>query len=199
MAPLTIRLNLTPLQSEQLGKLQLRFSEACNSLAEIVAQTRCWNRVALHHHAYKHLREKFSDLGSQMTCNVIYSVCKSAKLVYQHPRSPYHYEKFKSKTLPKLQFPQTVPVFFDRHTLSVKSDAISIFTLDGRLKLKIKISPDLEKKFSNLKIKEILLNKDQAGFFMQFFFSDENSKNERTQSMNSATLPAQQESENVDV
>jgi hypothetical protein len=40
--------------------------------------------------AYKPLRERFPQLGSQMACNVIYSVSRAARHVYQHPSSPYN-------------------------------------------------------------------------------------------------------------
>ncbi|MCU0922625.1 MAG: hypothetical protein MUF16_20270, partial [Burkholderiaceae bacterium] len=71
---LRIPLKTSPRQHEQLVQLQRAFAEVCNALAPLVQQTRCWNRVALHHMAYKRLREGFPGLGSQMVCNAIYSV-----------------------------------------------------------------------------------------------------------------------------
>ena len=44
-------------QQQRLTDLRGLFTQACNALAPMVQQTRCWNRVALHHMAYKPLRE----------------------------------------------------------------------------------------------------------------------------------------------
>jgi hypothetical protein len=70
---LRIALNTSPRQHQQLRQLQQAFAAVCNALAPLVRETRCWNRVALHHMAYKQLRERFPELGSQMVCNAIYS------------------------------------------------------------------------------------------------------------------------------
>ena len=87
---LRITLNTTPEQFERLCVLQDEFARVCNALAPMVRDTCCWNRVALHHMAYKTLREQFPAMGSQMVCNAIYSVCRSSRLVYQHPTSPFN-------------------------------------------------------------------------------------------------------------
>ena len=52
-------LNTSPAQHAQLVKLQQSFAEVCNALAPLVQQTRCWNRVALHHMAYKQLGVRY--------------------------------------------------------------------------------------------------------------------------------------------
>ena len=83
-----VLLNTTPEQQARLEALQAAFAEVCNALAPMVQQTRIWNRVALHHMAYKGLRERFPALGSQMVCNAIYSVSRACRLVFQNPESP---------------------------------------------------------------------------------------------------------------
>jgi len=80
-----IRLNTTPEQSARLIALQTAFAEVCNALVPLVRESRVWNRVALHHMAYRGLRERFPALGSQMVCNAIYSVSRSCRLVFQTP------------------------------------------------------------------------------------------------------------------
>ena len=165
---ITLRLNLSAAQQARLRRLQLTFSEACNFVFPFVATHRCWNRVALHHLAYRAIRENFPELGSQMACNVIYSVSKTAKSVYQNPTSPYFVEKLEETPLPTLKFPSNTPVFLDRHTLSIRNDGISIFTLDGRLKFRIEISAEFEKRLFGQKIKEIILFKDKKSFAIQF-------------------------------
>ncbi|MCQ1551385.1 MAG: hypothetical protein NOF05_21815, partial [Candidatus Accumulibacter phosphatis] len=58
-SPLHIILTTTPEQTARLQALQLAFAEVCNALAPVVQQTRCWNRVALHHITYHDLRQRF--------------------------------------------------------------------------------------------------------------------------------------------
>ena len=70
---LRIRLETTPAQHVKLLELQGAFAAVCNALAPVVQSTGCWNRVALHHLAYKAMRQQFPALGSQMICNALYS------------------------------------------------------------------------------------------------------------------------------
>ena len=86
---LRIALNASPEQGARLQALQSGFAQVCNALAPVVQQTRVWNRVALHHLAYRQLREQFPEMGSQMVCNAIYSVSRTSRLVFQHPASPF--------------------------------------------------------------------------------------------------------------
>ena len=94
---LRISLNPTPEQFQRLCVLQEEFARVCNALAPVVRDSRCWNRVALHHMAYKSLREQFPAMGSQMVCNAIYSVCRSSRLIYQHPASPFNLSRIGDK------------------------------------------------------------------------------------------------------
>ncbi|MBP6760924.1 MAG: hypothetical protein KA131_04020, partial [Thauera sp.] len=113
---LRIRLNTTPEQKDRLLALQAAFARVCNTLAPIVRESRCWNRVALHHMTYRQLREQFPEIGSQMVCNAIYSVCRASRLVYQHPKSPFNLTRLGERPLPLLRFADSCPVYFDRHT-----------------------------------------------------------------------------------
>lgn len=155
---------------QQLERLQEVFSQACNILAGIVAQTRCWNRVALHHLAYHRLREQFPALGSQMICNAIYSVSRTARYVYQSPHSPWCIEKRPGAALPVLRFAATAPVYFDRHTLSVRGGGLSMYSLDGRLHFQGVLKPEAGKRFREEKLKEVILSRDGEGFFLVFCF-----------------------------
>jgi len=160
---LRVRLPGNADQQQRLLDLRALFTQACNALAPMVQQTRCWNRVALHHMAYKPLRERFPQLGSQMACNVIYSVSRAARLAYQHPGSPYSVARNPGKPLPMLFFRGPVPVYFDRHTLSLKDGAVSLFTLDGRMRFQVDLSPDVERRFREDKLREIVLAQGADG------------------------------------
>jgi len=168
----TIRLRLSDDQAVRLKALQARFADACNFIAPMVVQTRCWNRVGLHHMAYKSVRERFPQLGSQMVSNAIYSVSRACRKVYQDPQSQWFVGRNTSAVLPLLRFLPTSPVFFDRHTLSLKSGVLSMFTLDGRLRFQLGVSPDIESRFANEKLREIVLCAENAGFVLRFVFGD---------------------------
>src|SRR5438552_18591133 len=103
-------LNASPIEAAKLRQLQAMFAQACNALAPLVQRTKIWNRVALHHMAYKSLREQFPQMGSQMACNAIYSVSRHSRLVYQDPASPFNVARLAGKPLPRLPFNESCPV-----------------------------------------------------------------------------------------
>jgi len=170
---LRVTLNASPEQLKGLMALQAAFAQVCNALAPLVQQTRCWNRVTLHHLAYKSLREQFPQIGSQMVCNAIYSVSRTARLIFQHPASPFHLSRLEGKPLPTLRFLDTNPVYFDRHTLSVKAGSLSMYTLDGRMRFLLSLSEADEKNFHENKLREIVLSRKANGEFeLRFWFTD---------------------------
>ena len=142
---------------ERLDRLRVEFAKACNWVAPIARANHCWNRVALHHLTYHQLRRQFPDLGSQMACNAIYSVCRSYRLILEHPQSPLFGRKIQEGQLPELQFLDRSPVFFDRHTLSLQNNRLSLFTLEGRLRFGIELNAQDELKFRTEKLREIQL------------------------------------------
>lgn len=169
---LTIALDTTPEQAERLRALQAAFSEACNALAPLVQQTRTWNRVTLHHLAYRMLRERFPHMGSQMACNAIYSVSRTSRQVFQHPDSPFNIARLGERKLPLLNFTESAPVYFDRHTLSVRNHKLSMYTLDGRMQFSLALHPEAEAAFLERKLREIVLSRDAENrFHLTFSFS----------------------------
>ena len=167
---LRIPLNASPEQVQRLQALQQGFAQVCNALAPLVQQTRIWNRVALHHLAYRQLREQFPEMGSQMVCNAIYSVSRTCRLVFQHPASPFHLTRLGDKPLPQLRFAPSCPVYFDRHTLSLKGGQLSMFTLDGRMRFQLALRPEDEAAFHASKLREIVLARSPDGVYVLSFF-----------------------------
>jgi hypothetical protein len=167
---LRVTLHVTPEQRARLLALQAAFAEVCNALAPTVRETRCWNRVALHHMAYKSLREQFPAMGSQMVCNAIYSVCRTSRLVYQHPKSPFNLTRLGNKPLPLLRFADNCPVYFDRHTLSLKDGQLSLYTLDGRMRFQLALRAEDEAAFHEKKLREIVLSRRSDGEFELAFW-----------------------------
>lgn len=169
-----IPLATTPEQWARLVSLQDAFTEVCNALAPTVQKSRCWNRVALHHMVYKALREQFPALGSQMVCNAIYSVSRTGRLVFQHPQSPLNLTRLGDKPLPLLHFGANCPVYFDRHTLSVKDGHLSLFTLDGRMRFELALGPQDEAAFRQKKLREIIMARGaNQRFELTFTFFEE--------------------------
>ena len=162
---LRIPLNASAEQQARLLALQAAFAQVCNALAPVVRESRCWNRVALHHMTYKSLREQFPALGSQMVCNAIYSVCRASRLVYQHAASPFNLARLGGKPLPLLRFADNCPVYFDRHTLSIKGGQLSMYTLDGRMRFQLALSQLDESAFHERKLREIVLSRRSDGSF----------------------------------
>lgn len=156
---LRIPLETSPEQSARLRALQAAFAQVCNALAPMVQSTRTWNRVALHHMAYRQLREQFPLMGSQMVCNAIYSVSRTSRAVFQNASSPFALEKLEGKSLPLLRFADSCPVYFDRHTLSLKDSTLSMYTLDGRIRFQLALAAQHKEYFQSWKLREVVLRR----------------------------------------
>lgn len=170
---LSIPLDTSPEQVQRLLALQQGFAQVCNALAAVVQQTRVWNRVALHHLTYRQMREQFPQMGSQMVCNAIYSVSRTCRMVFQHPQSPFHLSRLGDKPLPLLRFADSCPVYFDRHTLSLKAGQLSMFTLDGRMRFQLALGAEAEEAFQKRKLREIVLSRASGDrYTVSFVFSD---------------------------
>lgn len=186
---LRIQLDTSAAQLQKLVALQAAFAQVCNALAPTVQQTRVWNRVALHHLAYRQLRQQFPQLGSQMVCNAIYAVSRTCRLVFQHADSPFALPRLGDAPLPLLQFADDGPVFFDRHTLSLKAGLLSLFTLDGRMRFEQALRAEDEALFHAHKLREVVLARQpEGGFVLTLWLDDaqaqeagQQSKVERTQ------------------
>lgn len=170
-----LRMALDPGQTDRLVQLQQMFAQACNHLSPLVQQTRCWNRVALHHMAYRELREHFPALGSQMTCNVIYSVSRTCRALFQNRASPYALHKLGTGPLPRVLFLPQSPVYFDRHTLSVKDSRVSMYTLDGRIRFHLQLQEEQEDLFRTSRLREVVMSSEGPELNLAFYFDEASS------------------------
>jgi putative transposase len=124
---ISIKLATSPDQEERLTLLQQEFAHACNALASLALEHKCNNRVKLHHLGYYAARDAFPGLGSQMTCNSIASVVRSYKsLLSNNPG-------LKKTDWPTITFRESGSVHFDKRTYSIKDNALSLFTTQGRI------------------------------------------------------------------
>ena len=160
-------------QASKLIDLQKTFALACDEAAKIVASSRSWHRVTLHHLAYRTLREKFPLLGSQMVCNAIHTVSRASKEIFQDPAGKWGLLIKSGNPLPVLKFAETTPVFFDKHTLTLKKNALSIFTLDGRMKIQVNLSEEIDCLLRTEKLKELSLTFQKESFYLRFVFSQD--------------------------
>jgi hypothetical protein len=119
---------------------------------------------------YRTLREKFPSMGSQMVCNAIYAVSRTSRLVFQVPASPFSLAKLGNKPLPLLQFADSCPVYFDRHTLSIKGSKMSLFTLDGRMHFELTLPEAQLVLFKVAKLREISLTRRADDIFELAFW-----------------------------
>ena len=165
-----VPLNTSPEQHARLCELRAVFAQVCNALAPQVQQSRVWNRVALHHLHYRALREKFPELGSQMVCNAIYAVSKMARLIYQHPASPYNLTRRNGQALPLLRFAESCPVYFDRHTMSIKPGQLSLYTMDGRMRFELALDAEKLALFDKARLREVVLNERPDHVFELSFY-----------------------------
>ena len=193
-----IKLDANPAQVQRLEALQANFIEICNAISPIVQETHTWNRVVLHHMVYHKMREKFPHTGSQMICNAIYSVCRAARIILQHPKSPWNIEVNPQALLPRLHFLPQSPVFFDRHTLNLKGNRLSMYTLDGRIRFDLSLTEEQRTAFHHEKLKEVLLVNNAGIFSLHFHFGDEDAKVSASENTiipdNVAVIPPQQSS-----
>jgi len=122
----SIKLRINSQQSQAFSELRAAYADACNLLVPEVIANRRWNRVALHHKAYYRLRAE-TRLGSQMVCNVIFTLSKA----YQSQKELGKIKK--DLPIPAVSFART-SVHFER-TYSMRGEYVSLYTLAGRQKL----------------------------------------------------------------
>jgi putative transposase len=124
----SLKLRTSPEQASSLSALASAYADACNAIVPFAREHRCWNRVALHHLAYYAVREKRPTLGSQMVCQAVHRVADAYKTLKANKGIA------KDKPVPAISFGPT-SVNFDKRTYSIKDDTLSMFTLDGRVKV----------------------------------------------------------------
>ncbi len=94
-------------------------------------------------------------------------------MVFQMPASPFYLPKLGVKPLPLLQFANSCPVYFDRHTLSIKGSKLSLFTLDGRMHFELTLPQDQLTLFKVAKLREISLKRKLDGMYELAFWLED--------------------------
>jgi hypothetical protein len=79
-----------------------------------------------------------------------------------------------------LQFASNCPVYFDRHTLSIKGSKLSLFTLDGRMHFELTLKEAQFLLFKVSKLKEIsLTRRSNLSYELMFVLESEKPLNEQ--------------------
>lgn len=124
----SLKLLLSAEQSVAIAALAEQFTSACNAIVPYVQANRCWNRVALHHLCYYKIREMYPALGSQMVCQAVHRVADAYKALKAQkrikPDQPIQAISFSAKT-----------ITYDDKTFTLKDQILSLFTMDGRIKV----------------------------------------------------------------
>lgn len=97
-----------------------RFTQACNDILSIAKEKKIWNRYKLHHFCYYPLKEKY-----KLTAN--YVIRAIARVTRKRRRKP---KSFKTHSL---------DLDKDLFRFIEKKESVSLATVNGRLKLKLKI------------------------------------------------------------
>lgn len=168
-----VSLDVDPLFQEKLRSLQNLFIQACIEVSSAATKSQTWNRVALHHLTYKILREKFPLLGAQMACNAILTVSKISREACDCKNSKLTDTTSEKSRFQKVIFNEKMPVIFDKRTLSLKGSVLSLFTLEGRAKVKIDVNPELEEYLREKKLLELMLKIDINKFTLLFIFHED--------------------------
>lgn len=120
---LFVKLETSKEEAQALIQTMYQFNSACNEIAEIAFQLKSANKIKIHKEVYYPIKEKY-HLSAQMVVRAIGKVC----------------EVYKRDKRIKPVFKLNGAIVYDQRNLSWKGlDRISITTLNGRLKLPVKI------------------------------------------------------------
>lgn len=156
---ISLKLLTTPDQDERLQNLQKTFADACNDLVPLAAANKCRNRVKLHNLGYTQIRENHKELGSQMTCNAIRKVSSAYKTLLANN------QRFRLTGWPEMYFRQNTSIHYDKRTYSLRENSVSLFTMEGRIIVPLKIG-EFQKQYLALGVpKEAELVHKKKGWF----------------------------------
>jgi len=118
-----VKLDTSKKQHDTLLETMHRFNEACNYIAEIAFSIKSANKIKLQQIVYRDVRDKFG-LSAQHTIRAIAKVAEA----YKRDRSI------------KPEFSPDGAIVYDQRILSWKGlEAVSILSLEGRLKIPVRI------------------------------------------------------------
>ena len=123
---ISIKLLPTERQAQAFKSLAETFAAGCNEVVPYSREHRCWNQVDLHRLSYNAVRASYPSLGSQMACIVIRKVASAYKTLISNKGIQ------RGKPVPLIKF-SPKSVHFDKRTYSFRKEALSLFTMSGRV------------------------------------------------------------------
>ncbi|SDT08373.1 transposase, IS605 OrfB family, central region [Paenibacillaceae bacterium GAS479] len=132
------------LEQEHHGKLletMKRYNAACNYISGLAFEQSEYNRIKLQKLVYYDVRDKF-QLSSQMTILAVRKVADAYIADKAKKKKEHKKPKGKKNVEKTISFRETGAMSYDARTLSFTGlELASILTLDGRIKVPMKISP----------------------------------------------------------
>ena len=123
MQTLKVKVEVKPEQAKALHETMHQFNAACNYVADVAFNMHTANKIKLQPFVYQDIREKFG-ISSQMAVRAISKACEAYK---------------RDKSI-KPTFDPDGAIIYDQRIMSWKGlDQVSLLTLQGRVKLPIKI------------------------------------------------------------
>lgn len=155
---MSIKLAVSNEQPGQLKKLASKFARGCNIAAKFAQENTTYNKVKLHHLAYYSVRET-THLGSQMACNTMRAVCSAYESLKSNKRIK------KDQPLPTIVFGDKGSVHFDKRTYSFVGDKLSLYTLEGRIRVPMILGDHQAKYLASGTPKEAKLVQKRSGWY----------------------------------
>lgn len=156
-------------QSARLSSLAVEFARGCNVTAKFAQEHSVYNKVKLHHLAYYSVREN-TDLGSQMACNTMRAVCSAYESLKSNKRLK------KDQPLPPIVFGDKGSVHFDKRTYSFVGDKLSLYTLEGRIRVSMILGEHQAKYLASGMPKEAKLVQKRSGWYFNLVLDIEETK-----------------------
>jgi|BioPla2DNA2_1021312.scaffolds.fasta_scaffold13395_4 putative transposase len=133
-----LRLFASPDERRMLFATMERYNAACNAVSPVAFSEREFSNIGLQKRLYRHVRETFG-LSAQMTLLAIRKVAgsyRSTREAIKEQNKVLAALSKPRKSLTELSFQEHGAICYDARVLSLGQNRVSIWTLDGRIKLR---------------------------------------------------------------
>jgi len=133
-----LRLFASPDERRMLFATMERYNAACNAVSPVAFSKQQFSNIGLQKRLYRHIRETFG-LSAQMAQLAIRKVAgsyRSTREAIQEQNKALAALGKPQKSLTELSFREHGAICYDARVLSIGRNRVSIWTLDGRIKLR---------------------------------------------------------------
>lgn len=155
----TVRVKLLPTQDQKSALLATmkEVNTACDSISEFAFRNKVFNRFELHKQVYKSVRAEYR-LGSQIVIRAIAKVADS-----------YQTSIAKKEKLTLHTFRSRGAITYDSRIYSIKDKILSIWTIEGRIKIPIQTKYTL----NNNREADLCYDRTKNRFYLNVLFEVE--------------------------